>query len=159
MVCEPKSHEMGVQIPCGVYPEVSKEESVSRITKTFDRSVPALGTAEREPDRRRALDVGSRAYVDCDSAEVCCIAGGGIHQRQECDSLGANIRGKKAKFYRPALLGQRLLCIDGGSGRAADTSVHPEPGSRRSPAGPIEPVALTGTERCRPKRGRVSDPK
>ncbi len=152
-VREPKSHEMGVQIPCRVYPEVPKEKFVSGVAKALDRSISAVGAAEREPDRRRTLGVRSRAYVDCDSAEVCGVASGGVHQRQECDSLGANLWGKEAEFHRATFLGKRILCVDGRSRRGTNTSVYPEPGARRSPTGSAEPVALTGTERCHPKTG------
>jgi len=33
------------------------------------------------------------AHDDLDTAEVCRIVGGGVHQRQERDSLGTGVRG------------------------------------------------------------------
>ena len=51
-----------------------------------------------------------------DSAEVRGVAGGGVHQGQERDPSGAGVRGAEAQLRRAALLGARVLRLDGGSG-------------------------------------------
>jgi len=42
------------------------------------------------PSRGRSPDVRPRAHDAADSAEVRGVAGGGLHQGQECDSVGAS---------------------------------------------------------------------
>lgn len=66
---------------------------------------------------------------------------------------------RKRNYVGQHFLGARLLCINIGPGRRSDPRVHPQAGSRRSPIGPIKPVALTGHPEGGPKpRGRVSVP-
>src|SRR6516164_11104765 len=69
------------------------------------RGVPQAGGAEGVEDRGRALDAGSRAHVDLDTAEVRGVASGGVHQGQERDPSRPCVRGKEAQLCRAALLG------------------------------------------------------
>jgi len=64
-----------------------------------------LAQQKEEPGRGRAFDGGSRAHDAVDSAEVRGIAGGGIHQGEECDPLGAGVRGAQAQFRRTEFFG------------------------------------------------------
>ena len=57
-----------------------------------------LARAEGEPDRGRAFDDGSCAHVDRDTAEVCGVASGRVHQGEERDPFGAGVRGAEANF-------------------------------------------------------------
>ena len=50
-----------------------------------------------------------------DSTEICSVAGGGVHQGQERNSLGAGVCGEEEKLCRATFLGTRLLCVDGGA--------------------------------------------
>lgn len=43
--------------------------------------------------------------ADCDPAEVCGIAGGGLHQGQECNPSCTGVRGVPEKFGWAALQG------------------------------------------------------
>lgn len=43
-------------------------------------------------------------------------AGYRVHQGEECDPYCLGVCGQQAKLRRPALLGERILRIDGGSG-------------------------------------------
>ena len=52
----------------------------------------------------------------------------GFIKGKECDPLGPGLWGTEAKLRRSALLGQRLLRLHRGAGRAGDTRVHQEPG-------------------------------
>src|SRR6516225_9006996 len=103
---------MGVQIPCGIYRQVSAQVVVRATAPTSGRGVPPLGRAERKSGTGRALDVGPRAHAFVDSAEVRGVGGGGLHQRQECDSLGSDLWRAQAELHRTALLGTWLLCFN-----------------------------------------------
>src|SRR5512145_1687878 len=98
---------MGVQIPRGIHSEVSAKDVVRTVEAIPWRGISQAGTAKGKPDRGRAPDAGSRAYDDCDTAEVFGIAGDWVYQGQERDPLGAGVWGETAEFCWPALLGQR----------------------------------------------------
>src|SRR5579862_4923042 len=98
---------MGVQIPCGVYPQMSEESAVRGSTKVSGGSVPSSGRAEGEPDRGRASAPRPCAYDDLDSAEICRVASDWVHQGEERDPLGARVGGAKAEFRRAEFLGAR----------------------------------------------------
>ena len=51
-----------------------------------------------------------------DSAEVCGVERGGVHQGEECDPFGTGVRGAQAQFRGSEFLGPRILCVNGGSG-------------------------------------------
>ena len=51
--------------------------------------------------------------------------GGGVHQRQECDSDSAEVYGPGEEFRRAKLLGEGILRVNGGAGRGRDTAVYP----------------------------------
>ena len=76
--------------------------------------------------------------------EVRGVAGGGVHQGEECDSSGAGAWGAQAELCRTALLGARVLRVDSRSRRARHPGVHPEAGRSRHATGPIGPLAITG---------------
>ncbi len=63
--------------------------------------------AEQKENRiERASDARSCAHVICDPAEVCGVAGGGVHQGQERDHL-ARVYGRAgAELRRAAFLGR-----------------------------------------------------
>ena len=105
---------MGLQISRGVHPEVPETNPVRATEKRLGRGVPAIGIAKREPDRRGAFDVRSRAYDDLDTTEVFGIASGRVHQREECDPSCTSIRRAKAEFCWAEFLGSRILCVNGG---------------------------------------------
>ena len=85
---------LGVRFPRAtrLHPEASQKDAVRGAAAAPWRGVPPVGAAEGESDRGRALDGRSRAHDDVDSAEVCGVAGGGVHQGQECDPSGAGVR-------------------------------------------------------------------
>ena len=62
-------------------------------------------------------------------------------------------------FRWAELLGQRLLCFDGGSGRGGDSGVYPEPGERRSPPGSVAVVEVTGPPSGGQSKGSAQRPR
>lgn len=82
------SLEAGVQIPRDPDSDVPTEDAVQESTAALGRSVPAVGRAGAEPDRRTASDAGPRTHNDFDSAEERGVGSSGVHQGQECDLPG-----------------------------------------------------------------------
>jgi len=72
---------VGVQVPCGVYPEISQESDFRADTKASRADSAEIGTATGGPDRRRPPDGGPRSHDDIDSAEVLGFSGNWLHQR------------------------------------------------------------------------------
>ena len=107
---------MGVHIPCGVYTEVPEEDAVRNTEKVAGRGVPAVGRAEGAPDFGRAFDAGSRSHVDCDPAEIRCVASGRLPQGKERDPSCPGLWGKEAQLRGPELLGEGVFCVDGWAG-------------------------------------------
>jgi hypothetical protein len=150
-VRKPKPHGVGVQIPRRVHTEMPATDAVRRTAQVPWRGFPKAGGTERKSNRGRASDAGPRAYNDRDSAEVCRVAGGWVHQGQERHPFGAGLCGAEAKLRRAACLGKRILCIDGGSGRSRNTGLHPTPKRRGQATGANEPVEVTGHRYGGPK--------
>src|SRR5438093_5104324 len=100
---------MGVQISCGVHPEVPSKDVVQRTEAVSGGGVPAIGRAEGESNRGRAFDAGSCAHDDCDSAEVRGVASDRVYQGEEGDSLGTGLWREEAEFCGSAFLGPRVL--------------------------------------------------
>ena len=68
------------------------EEGTVRATERASwGDIPEVGTAEGKPGGGRSSDGGSCAHVAVDTAEVCGIAGGWVHQGEECHSLGEGV--------------------------------------------------------------------
>ena len=95
---------MGVQIPCGVYPQILTQSNVSRLATVFGRNFPRVGCSQRVSDRRGTSVLRSCAYVDLNTAEVCGVSSGGIYQRKECDS--AQLQWWMSEYGRTKVLGQ-----------------------------------------------------
>ena len=104
---------MGVQIPRGIHSKVPEKDVVRAVEAIPWRGVSQAGAAEGMPDRGRSSDVGSRAHDDCDTTEILGIAGNWIYEGQERDPSGPSVWGEATKFCWSALLGPRILCLDG----------------------------------------------
>ena len=76
---------MGVQISRSIYSEVSQETAIWKDQAGIRRGISPAMQPEREQDRRRSSDAGSRAHDVVDSPEVCGFPGNRIHQRKKCD--------------------------------------------------------------------------
>src|ERR1700674_870930 len=61
---------MGLQIPCGVCSQTTTQSALWSSASAIGRNLPCVGTAEGMPDRRRAPDAGSCAYVHRHSPEI-----------------------------------------------------------------------------------------
>ena len=55
------------------------------------------GWSKGEPDRGRAPHAGSCAHAEIDTPEVFGVAGGRVHQGQECDISGQDMSRSRAK--------------------------------------------------------------
>src|SRR5207342_1194114 len=108
------------------------------------RGLPQACTAEGKASRRRPSHAGSRSHDDLDSTKIRGLAGGRIYQGQECHPFGPCLWGKEAQLCRTALLGQRVLRLNGRSRRSRDTGVHQEAGARGQSPGANESMALIG---------------
>src|ERR1700693_5636926 len=101
----------------------------------------------------------SRAHAAFDPTEICGVAGGRLHQGQECDPRGQGLWRAQAQFRRTTLSGPRLFREHGRARRGGDPRLHPQSRERRSEAGADDPLALIMPPRVAPNsRGRVSDP-
>jgi putative transposase len=61
------------------------------------------------------FDAGSCTHANIDPTEICGVSGCRLHKEQECDSSSAGIRRAQAQLCGAAFLGERVLCIDGGT--------------------------------------------
>ena len=126
---KPKPHEVGVQIPCGIHSEVAQKNAVR-----------AIEAAAGEVLRRLAAQKESRieeGHLMSDHVHMMIA----IPPKYAVSQVVGYIKGKSAihlarvygepqeEFCRAALLGERLLCFDGGPGRSVDPGIHPEPGA------------------------------
>jgi len=133
---------MGMQVSCGVYPEVSAQGDVRADTPRAWADHAGVGPTERERGGGRASEGGSCAHDVVDTAEVFGLRGGGVYQGEECDSDRPKIYGSDEELCRVELLGEGILRVDGGAGRSASTPVHQRARQRRSSARSTEDVRI-----------------
>ena len=114
-----------MQISCGVHPEVSQEKYSWMGTHGVGTDHTGVSATEGGRGGGGALDGRSRAHAVVDPTEVFSVGGGGVHQGQERDSNSSEVYGPGEEFRGTTLLGEGVLCIDGGAGRGRDTAVYP----------------------------------
>src|SRR5450631_472068 len=98
---------MGVQISCGIHPEVSAEVAVSGAAFALGGDVSRVDAATGIGGGGRAPVGGSCAHAFVDSTKVVSVAGDGVHQGKECNSHCPDVRGQAAELHRATLLGAR----------------------------------------------------
>src|SRR5271169_5863120 len=76
-------------------------------------------------DWGRAPDGRSCAHADVDSAEILGIASDGVYERQECHPHCADLRREAKELCGAALLGARVLGLEGGTQRSGRPAVYP----------------------------------
>src|SRR5580704_1594708 len=123
-----------MQISCGVYREVPEESAVWAVTTGIGGRVSGTGPAEGMRDNRRAPDGRSCAYVDLDTTEVFGGTSDGVPERENCDSHSSGVCWEEKELCGAAVLGTRLLGIDGGTGRSRGATIHP--GARKGRSAP-----------------------
>src|ERR1700679_238537 len=142
---------MGMQISCGVYYERPEENLVWSNPAGVGASFSGTGGAEGVRDNRRASDGRSCAYAALDSAEVFGGAGTGVPEGENGDPHSAGVCRAQRELRGAAVLGARLLGVDGGTGRSRGASLHPGTGKRRSAAGSTDAdAALSGSHYLKP---------
>src|ERR1700688_2581668 len=107
-----------MQTPCGVHPEIPPQGALRFVAQTPGHRVPGVGTPEGMRDWGRAPDGRSCAYADFDSAEVLGIAGNGVYKGQARHPDCADLWREAKELCGAALLGARVLGIDGGTQRS-----------------------------------------
>ena len=100
---------MGMQIPCGIHPEIQEEGNIQQSKKCTGRTVPRVRRAEGERDYRGAGHEEPRPHADMHSTQVQRLAGRGVHQREERNLDCAELFREAAELHWAALLGARLL--------------------------------------------------
>ncbi len=124
-VSESESHEMGLQIPRGVYPEATQEVDIRGAAQARRGDIPRVGAAQGGRGGRRTFDAGSRAYVHQHSTEDRGGQRGGIHQRQECDRDCPEVRRSGEEFHREVFWARGYFVSTVGVGRGHGSSVQP----------------------------------
>jgi hypothetical protein len=104
-----------------------------------------LAEQKEKPDRGRAFDVRPCAHDDPDPAEIRRVAGGRLHQGEECHPLGARLRRVATEFRGAELLGARVFRLHGRARRRGDSELHPQSGAGGQSPGADEPLAVTAT--------------
>src|SRR5271155_960066 len=99
---------MGLQISCGFHSEMSAQDVVSGTTTSSGRGFPMACATKGIESRGRASDAQSRAHVAVDTAEICSVAGGRVHQGQKRDPFGPGLWRAQTQFRRAAFLGPRI---------------------------------------------------
>jgi hypothetical protein len=157
-VLEPKPHDMGLQISCGLHSEMSAQGAVSGTAPTPGRGVPKACATEGIGGRGRASDGRPRPHAAIDPAETRVSRVVGYIKGKSAIHL-ARVYGEQAQLCGPALLGPWVLREYGRPGRRSHPSLHPQSTERRSEARTDELVAPTTPPFSGSKlTGRVSDP-
>jgi len=133
---------MGMQVSCGVHPEVSTQGDVWVDTQRTWADHAGVSTTERERGGGGASDGRSCSHDVVDPAEVFGIRGGGVHQGEECDSDCTKIYGSDEELCWVEFLGEGLLRVDGGAGRGAGAKLHQRARERRSSTRSTEDVRI-----------------
>lgn len=122
---------MGMQISRGVHTEVPAQSAIRAVAAGFGAGVSGSGGAEGVQSGGGAPDARPRAYAAERAAEVFGIERDGVYQGEERDPHSTGICWPAKEFRGAALLGARLLGVDGWQERGCRAPLHPGPGERR----------------------------
>jgi len=89
---------MGMQISCGIHPEVSQEKHLRMGEKRVRADPPGFSPAERERSGGGASDGRPCAHAVVDTTEVLGLGGGGVYQGQECNRDSSNFMDRAKNF-------------------------------------------------------------
>jgi hypothetical protein len=128
---ESKTHQMGMQISCGLPPEVSQEKHLRVGEKRVGADHSRFSSAERKHSGGGASDGRPCSHAVVDPTEVLGFWGGRVYQGQECHCDSTEFHGSSEELCRAELLGEGILRVNGGAGRSADPRVHPRARERR----------------------------
>lgn len=117
---------MGLQVPRGFHSEATEAADLRCVAWAPWGVVPRVGQAQGVEDRGGASDGRSRSHVLEHPAEIRGVERGRVHQGQKRDPDCAPVWGPTTEFHGLALLGPRLLCLHGRTGRADSARVHPK---------------------------------
>src|SRR3989454_12829697 len=99
---------MGMQIPCGVHPQVSAQGALRFVASALGQPVPRVGAPQGMRDRGGAPDGRSCAHAGLDSAEILGLAGDGVYERQERDPHCADLWREAKELRGPDRKSTRL---------------------------------------------------
>jgi hypothetical protein len=86
-------------------PKCPRKVVYGQLSRELGRVLKVLAGEKEGEIIERHLNARPHAHAAVWSAEVCGGAGGGIHQRQECDPHRAGVCRAEDELRRPALLG------------------------------------------------------
>lgn len=104
-----------MQVPHSMDTEVQAEMPVRKNQGVSWGGDTETGGTERMRDNGGAYNERSYPHADKDTAEIFRVAGGGMHQGEERDICGAEIRREEEVFQRTGILGEGIFRLDGGS--------------------------------------------
>src|SRR6202050_2629681 len=146
-VRDAKPHDVGLQIPRCLHPEISAQAPVSGVEETAGRSFPSARGSERSEGRRGAFASGPCSHAFVDPTKIRGVERGRVHQGKERDPSGADVRRTEAQFRGAKLLGARLFCEEGWTRRKGDPGIHTERREGQPTAGATTPLEVTATFR------------
>src|SRR5215831_15411270 len=113
---EIKTHEMRMQISRGIHPEVSQAKYLWVGETGIRADHSGFSSAERERSGGGAPDGRPCSHAVVDTTEVLSLGGGGVYQGQECHCDRTKVHGSGEELCGTELLGEGLLCVNGGAG-------------------------------------------
>jgi hypothetical protein len=106
-------HEMGLQVPRRVYTEGQAKAFVRGTAQAFGEVFRSLAQQKESQIEEGHLMVDHVHMMISIPPKAPGVAGGGLHQGQKRDPLGARVFGEEERnFVRAAFLGARVFCID-----------------------------------------------
>ncbi len=105
---------MGMQVPYCVDPEMQEETALWPTPEKSGRGVALSGPAKGEPGTGRTPATRPCAYTALHAAQVYGVPGGGVYERQKCDSYRADLPWSAEELWRHELLGAGLFCFNCG---------------------------------------------
>ena len=97
-------------------PKRRKKAIYGHVRRMLGETLRELAAHKEAEIVERASAAGSRSHVLEDTSEIRGIERGWVPEREERDHDRSVFCGKGEEFHGRELLGQRLLCVHGGTG-------------------------------------------
>jgi putative transposase len=112
-------------------PKYRKKVIYGELRKYLGEIFRELARQKRMRSNRRASYGGPCPHIAFDSSQIRGISGRGFYQRQKCYSDCPEFPRPDKEFCGPALLGQRILCINSWQRRKDSERIYPTSRARR----------------------------
>ena len=141
---EPVAHQMGLQIPYRVHPEVPEEGDLRQASRRHRKTHPETLRVQRRRRHRGARDARPHTHACTHAPEALRLEPHGVSERQDEPDGFRRAREPEIQLRGQALLVRGLLRQHRRPEQEDGPELHQEPGARGPDRGSSKPEGVQG---------------